>query len=93
MPPEDRDADTIADKRGFERAVADDLAAKLKAWHPENGSYTIAVTGSYPVTKLHVTGLNVRTDEPSEWGFALWDFLSSGTPDDTATIIYAQMAV
>jgi hypothetical protein len=94
MLPEDRDPDTITDKDAYERAVADDLAAKLKAFDPEKGDYAITVVGSYPGTKLQVNGRNIRTGQLTDWEFALWEFLSApGTPEDTATILYAQMAV
>jgi hypothetical protein len=92
--PEDQDPETISDKPAYERAVADDLAAKLKAFDPEKGEYAITVFGSYPDTKIKVEGRNIRTWEPMEWEFALWDFLGApGTPDDTAIVIYAQLAV
>jgi hypothetical protein len=94
MLPEDRDPDTITDKPAYEQAVAGDLAANLKAFNPDKGDYAIAVVGFYPDTKLKVSGRNIRTGEPMEWEFALWDFLGDpGTPEDTAIVIYAQMAV
>jgi hypothetical protein len=92
--PEDRDPATIADKGAYEQAVAGNLARKLNAWDADKGDFAITVVGSYPDTKLKVKGCNIRTGKPMEWDFALWDYLSDpGTPVDTATIIYAQMAV
>jgi hypothetical protein len=92
--PTDREPETIRDKGSYEHVVADDLAAKLRAFDPEKGDYVITLVGSYPDTKLKVSGCNIRTGDPMEWEFAIWDFLSApGTAEDTATIIYAQLAV
>jgi hypothetical protein len=92
--PERPDPDTITEKPAYEQAIADDLAAKLKAFDPQMGDYVISVIGSYPDTQLRVAGRNIRTGRPMEWEFALWEFWEdSGDIDGTATVIYAQLAV
>jgi hypothetical protein len=92
--PEPPDPDAITDKGAYEQAIADDLAAKLKAFDPETGDYAISVVGSYPDTKLRVQGRNIRTWEPIKWEFALWEFWKDwGDVNGTATVIYAQLAV
>ena len=94
MIPERPDPDTITEKAAHEQAIADDLAAKLKAFDPQMGDYVISVVGSYPDTKLKVAGRNIRTGRPMEWEFALWEFWEDcGDIDGTATVIYAQLAV
>jgi hypothetical protein len=85
--------DAILDKRTYEQAIADDLAAKLRAFDPDMGEYAITVVGSYPDTKLKVSGRNIRTGQPTEWEFALWEFWDEwGTVNGTSTVIYAQLA-
>jgi hypothetical protein len=87
------DPGAITDKRAHEQAVADRLAGMLKAWHPDLGEYSVALVGSYPDTRLKVSGLNVRTERPMQREFTLWDFWQDwGTVDGTATVIYAQLA-
>ena len=86
--------DAIDDKSAYEQAIADDLAAKLKTFDPDKGDYVMSLVGSYPETKLKVSGLNIRTGEPSVWEFALWEFWKDwGDINGTATVIYAQLAV
>jgi hypothetical protein len=87
------DSDTIADKPAYEHAIADDLAGKLKAFDPEMGDYSIVVIGSYPDTKLQVSGRNIKTGRPMEWAFPLWELWRDwGNVNGTATVIYANMA-
>jgi hypothetical protein len=86
--------DAIDDKGAYEQAIADDLAAKLKAFDPQEGDYSISLAGSYPNTKLKVSGPNIRTGKAMEWEFAIWEFWQDwGDINGTATVIYAQLAV
>jgi hypothetical protein len=89
----DPDPETIPDKAVYELAIADDLAGRLKMSHPELGTYSISLVGSYPGTRMKVSGRNVRTEQPTEWEFALWDIWQDwGTVNGTATVIYANLA-
>jgi hypothetical protein len=86
--------DAIDDKGAYEQSIVEDLAAKLKAFDPDKGDYVISLSGSYPETKLEVSGLNIRTEQPMEWEFELWKFWKDwGEINGTATVIYAQLAV
>jgi hypothetical protein len=88
------DPDAIDDKGAYEQAIADELSAKLKAFDPNKGEYSISIIGSYPDTKLKVSGLNIRTEQPTEWEFVVWEFWQEwGDIEGTAAVIYAQLAV
>jgi hypothetical protein len=66
----------------------------LRKFDPEKGDYAVELEGSFPDTKIKIAGCNIRTEEPTEWEFRLWDFWEDwGTVNGTATVIYAQLAV
>lgn len=93
MIPADPDPEAIPDKRAYEQTIADDLSERLRASHPGLGDHEMALVGSYPDTMLEVSGLNIRTEEPANWRFAVWDFWQDwGTVDGTVTVLYAQLA-
>jgi hypothetical protein len=57
------------------------------------GVRSIVVIGSYPDTKLQVSGRNIKTGRPMEWAFPLWELWRDwGNVNGTATVIYANMA-
>jgi hypothetical protein len=92
--PTDPDPDTIADKPAFERGVADELAARLARSEPDRGDYLIRLSGSYPDTEVQVSGRNVRTGDPDEWRFRVWEFFT--LPPNAAAaaeVMHANMAV
>jgi hypothetical protein len=91
-PEPDRDA--ITDKAAFEREVADRLASMLRNFDPEKGQYAISLAGSYPDTKIKVSGRNIRTREPTDWEFDLWELWQPyEQAEGTAVVVYAQLAV
>jgi hypothetical protein len=84
--------ETILNKAAYEQAVADGLAARLKAWQSNKGDYVITLVGCYLDTKLNVSGRKIRTGEPIQWEFARWEIWQDwGNVNGTTTVIYGNM--
>jgi len=98
MPPDDEwapdppDPDAIEDKLAYEQAVAARLASLLERNDANKGPYTIELVGSYPDTKLKVSGLGLASRRPMKWEFELWDLWEEdGTILGTGALIWANM--